>query len=72
MSGVSASDTQLTGELQAMLDQLDRQRRNLYTRRPGCSCTENHLCALHAAVWNHLQDASDDLARAIKYAKSEG
>lgn len=72
MTGISSSDKKLIGELQTMLDQLDRQRRELYTRRPGCSCNENHLCALHAAVWNYLQDASDDLSRAIKYAQSEG
>ena len=72
MTGVSASDEKLISELRVMLDQLDKERRHLYTRRAGCTCNENHLCALHAAVWNHLEDASNDLARAIKYLLSEG
>lgn len=72
MSEISTSDTKLIDELRGTLDQLDRQRRQLYTRRPGCSCKEDHLCGLHAAVWNYLQAASDEIARAIKYAQSEG
>jgi uncharacterized membrane-anchored protein YhcB (DUF1043 family) len=72
MNTIPAADTKLIDELRGILDQLDKQRRDLYTRRPGCACVEDHLCAHHAAVWNHLQAASDDLARAIKQAQSEG
>jgi hypothetical protein len=72
MNNIPESDKKLISELQLLLDQLDAKRRGLYTRRPGCSCKEDHLCALHAAVWNYLQGASDEIARAIKYLESEG
>lgn len=69
---IPTADQKLIGDLHSMLDQLDQQRRKLYTRRAGCACQEDHLCAHHAAIWNHLQAASDELARAISYAQSEG
>lgn len=72
MSEPSPSDLELIEQLRTMLDRLDEQRRHLYTRRPGCTCKEDHLCALHAAVWNHLEDASNDITRAIKYLLSDG
>lgn len=68
----SKSDTQLIGELRNQLDKLDEQRRHLYTRREGCSCNEGHLCALHAAVWNYLDGASNEITRAVKYLLSDG
>jgi uncharacterized protein (DUF488 family) len=72
MTSIPESDQRLISELQALLDQLAELKRGLYTRRPGCTCDEKHLCALHAAVYNHLSEASDDLARAINQAQAEG
>ena len=71
MTGVTESDHQLISKLQNVLDILDYERRKLYTRRAGCACTEEHLCAFHAAVWDHLNEASRDITRAIKQAESE-
>lgn len=72
MPGITESDQKLIADLRALLDQLTGLKRGLYTRRPGCSCDEKHLCALHAAVYNHLNQAADNLARAIGQAQSDG
>jgi hypothetical protein len=72
MNSIPESDQKLIGELQTMLDQIAGLKQGLHTRRPGCQCDEKHLCALHAAVYNHLTQAADDLARAIGQAQAEG
>ena len=72
MSGITESDQALITKLQNMVDILNYERRKLYTTRPGCACNGRHLCALHAAVYNHLTEAAEDLARAIGQAQAEG
>jgi hypothetical protein len=72
MSSIPSSDQKLISDLQALLDQIAGMKKALYTNRPGCACNELSLCALHAAVYNHLNEAGDDLARAISQAQSEG
>jgi hypothetical protein len=72
MTTLPESDQKLISELQQLLDQVTSLKRGLHRRRPGCSCDEEHLCALHAAVYNHLTEAADDLARAIGQAQAEG
>ncbi len=68
---ISDSDKKLITALQAELDTLADMRRKLYTRRPGCACLEDHLCAHHAAVYNELERAADCLARAIRQASRD-
>lgn len=72
MTGITESDKKLIADLQAVLDQLDAARHGLYIRRPGCSCNEKTLCALHAAVYNYLFDAGVKISLAIGQAESEG
>lgn len=69
---IPESDKKLVEDLQAVLDQLDSLRRKLYTRRSGCACDEKTLCALHAAVENHIWDAAMKVSLAIGQALAEG
>ena len=64
-------DQRLIDQLRGMLDQLAAMRESLYARRAGCACDERGLCSHHGMVYNALQAAADDLARAISEAQRE-
>lgn len=65
------ADRELIEVLQSVLDELDCQRRYLYTTRTGCECDKTGLCGLHAEVFNRLQAASDSIAQAIAATRQE-
>ncbi len=72
MNSIPESDKKLIADLQDLVGKVENLKRGLYTRRAGCTCDEKHLCALHAAVWDHLDEASNNLARVIGQAQAEG
>lgn len=73
MSDIPDGDKKLIGELQALLDQVDKVRRGLTSKGfapkgNGCVCEGIALCSHHADVYNRLDQASDNLALAIRAA----
>lgn len=67
------TDQELITRLQGMLDQLAKTRRDLESKcfapkGNGCVCEGTALCAHHAAVYNQIEQAADNLAKAISEA----
>jgi hypothetical protein len=65
-------DQQLSNKLQKLIDDLSTWREAMCVPGPGCACTAQTLCALrtvsspHAAVYNQISEAIQQLAHAVE------
>lgn len=65
MNSVPESDQKLDRDLREVLGQVLSLRDGLHCYKHGCACTRDQLCAHHAAVYRHLDQARKCLHRAI-------
>lgn len=71
MSHIPESDKRLISKLNDLLEKVENLRIGLYSRKQGCACTDNALCAHHASVHNRLKDAYRNLQQALRDAEQE-
>ena len=71
MNSVPESDQKLDRDLREVLGQVLSLRDGLHCYKHGCACTRDQLCAHHAAIFAHIEEAEREIGLAIDLAASK-